>query len=71
MGSFCTGEMYLNPGAKGTFYLSGSHAEGWKPACGVQSYEPLQRDVLAMGLSRLMTIHGPMPVAIAIAGVLC
>ena len=27
MGSFCTGEMYLNTGAKGTFYLSGSHAE--------------------------------------------
>ena len=52
MGSFCTGEMYLNTGAKGTFYLSGSHAEGWKPACGVQSYEPLQRDVLAMGFNR-------------------
>ena len=52
MGSFCTGEMYLNTGTKGTFYLSGSHAEGWKPACGVQSYEPLQRDVLAMGFNR-------------------
>jgi hypothetical protein len=52
MGSFCTGEMYLNTGAKGTFYLSGSHAEGWKPACGVQSFEPLQRDVLTMGINR-------------------
>ena len=45
MGAFCTGEMYLNTGAKGTFYLSGSHTEGWKPACGVQSFEPFQRDV--------------------------
>ena len=52
LGAFCTGEMYLNTGAKGTFYLSGSHAEGWKPACGVQSYEPHQRHVLAMGFDR-------------------
>ena len=52
MGSYCTGEMYLNTGAKGTFYLSGNQADGWKPACGVQSYEPLQRDVLTMGFNR-------------------
>ena len=52
MGSFCSGEMYLNAGAEGTFFLKGSHSEGWKPACGVQSYEPLTRDVLTMGFSR-------------------
>lgn len=52
MGAFCTGEMYLNAGAAGTFYLIGSDAEGWKPACGVQSYEPHQRHVLAMGFNR-------------------
>ena len=52
MGSFCTGEMYLNVGARGTFFLSGSPSEGWKPACGVQSYEPAQREVLAMGFDR-------------------
>ncbi|MGB1076279.1 MAG: T9SS type A sorting domain-containing protein [Flavobacteriales bacterium] len=52
MGAFCTGEMYLNIGAKGTFYLIGSHADGWKPACGVQSYEPFEHDVLTMGFNR-------------------
>lgn len=52
MGAFCTGEMYLNAGARGRFFLTGSHAEGWRPACGVQSYEPLQREVLAMGFNR-------------------
>lgn len=52
MGAFCSGEMYLNAGARGSFYLTGSHATGWKPACGVQSFEPLKREVQTMGLHR-------------------
>ncbi len=52
MGAFCSGEMYLNAGASGLFYLVGNHATGWKPACGVQSYESLQREVQTMGLQR-------------------
>ena len=33
-------------------FTCGSHTEGWKPACGVQSFEPFQRDVLTMGFDR-------------------
>ncbi len=54
IGSFYTGEMYLNTGAMGSFYLRGSQVEGWNPACGVQSYEPHQRRALAMGFNRNM-----------------
>ena len=52
MGAFCTGEMYLNTGARGRFFLTGSHAEGWRPACGVQSFESHARDVRPMGWER-------------------
>ena len=52
MGAHCTAEMYLNTGARGTFYLRGNPTDGWRPACGVQSYEPAQRAVHTMGLQR-------------------
>ncbi|MDG2426706.1 MAG: zinc-dependent metalloprotease [Flavobacteriales bacterium] len=51
VGSFCTGEMYLNAGAKGTFYLRSTSEGQWEPACGVQSFKP-EHVVETMGLAR-------------------
>ena len=53
VGSFRTGEMYLNPGATGTFYLKASEDGHWKPAVGAQSFEPAERTSAKwMGLQR-------------------
>jgi len=52
-GSHRTDEMYLNPGAKGTFYLQELGGGLWKPAFGAQSFEAAERaEAKWMGLSR-------------------
>jgi hypothetical protein len=53
MGSFHSGEMYLNTGASGVFYLQLAQNGTWVPACGTQSFERDERsDVHAMGWQR-------------------
>ena len=53
VGSFRTGEMYLNQGAKGTFYLRSLGGGRWAPACEAQSFVPCRMHETAwMGWQR-------------------